>query len=257
MHQRRRYKNPPIEEAICEFHFSPSQDWDFTIPGKLHTELSEEYTGKPQEQKVVEVGLETQGGKPPNLRYGEGLAKVQLVTEDGKRMIGVGPDILSVHIMRPYQSTAHPGQSGWDEFYPRIQKAIEAYWKVSEPIGVKRIGIRYINKIVIPRIKARVENYLKCALQDVNGLPDQIFSFMSRTEYNYQDNVRLVLLQGSIETPPNNVGFLLDLDVIWQNADPITRDDALTKVSELREREREAFETVITDKARELFDAID
>ena len=63
MHQRHRYKNPPIEEAICEFHFSPSQDWDFTIPGKLHTELSDEYTGKPQEQKVVEVGLDTQGGK--------------------------------------------------------------------------------------------------------------------------------------------------------------------------------------------------
>ena len=201
--------------------------------------------------------METQGGKPPNLRYGEGLAKVQLVTEDGKRMIGVGPDVLSVHIMRPYQSTTHPDQSGWDEFYPRILKAIEAYWKVSEPIGVKRIGIRYINKIVIPQINVRVENYLKCALQDINGLPDHVNSYMSRTEYNYQDNVRLVLLQGSIETPPNNVGFLLDLDVIWQDADPITRDDALTKVSELRECEREAFETVITDKARGLFDATD
>ena len=255
MDQRRRYKNPPIEEAICEFHFIPGQEWNFTIPGKLHTELSDEYAGRPQEQKVVQVGLETQDDKPPNLRYGEGLAKVQLVTEDGNRMIGVGPDVLSIHILRPYQSTIDSQSGGWDEFYPRIQAAVEAYWKVSEPKAVSRIGIRYINKIVIPQKTVKVEDYLECALPNVSGLPDHINSFMSRAEYNYQDNVQLIILQGSIETPPISVGFLLDLDVIWQGADPITRDAALTKVTELRERERRVFETVITDKARELFDA--
>lgn len=255
MDQRRRYKNPPIEEAICEFHFIPGQEWNFTIPGKLHTELSNEYAGRPQEQKVVQVGLETQDDKPPNLRYGEGLAKVQLVTEDGNRMIGVGPDVLSIHILRPYQSTIGSQSGGWAEFYPRIQAAVEAYWKVSEPRAVSRIGIRYINKIVIPQKAVKVEDYLKCAMPNVSGLPDHINSFMSRAEYNYQDNVQLIILQGSIETPPNSVGFLLDLDVIWQGADPVTQDDALIKVIELRERERRVFETVITDKTRELFDA--
>ncbi|MCY4305712.1 MAG: TIGR04255 family protein [Aestuariivita sp.] len=257
MHQRHRYKNPPIEEAICEFHFSPGQEWDYTIPGKLHTALSEDYAGKPREQKIVQVGLETQEGKSPNLRYGEGLAKVQLVTKDGKRMIGVGPDVLSIHMLRPYQSSAHPDQSGWDEFYPRIHEAIEAYWKVSEPKAVIRIGLRYINKIEIPRNKAKVEDYLECAPPNVSGLPGHINNFMSRAEYNYQDSVQLVILQGSIEISQNSLGFLLDLDVIWQDAEPITKQDALMKVSELRAREREAFEAVITDKARELFNESD
>ncbi len=256
MSQRRRYKNPPIEEAICEFHFSPGQEWDLTIPGKLHTELSDNYTGKPQEHKVVQVGLETQDGKPPNLRYGEGLAKIQLLTEDGTRMIGVGPDVLSVHILRPYQTAIDSEASGWDEFYLRIQRAIEAYWKVSEPNAVNRIGIRYINKIVVPQEIVKIENYIKCALPNVSGLPDHD-SFMSRAEYNYQDNVQLIILQGSIETPPNRSGFLLDLDVIWQDAEPVKQEEAMTKVSELREREREAFEAIITDQARDLFDASD
>ena len=191
------------------------------------------------------------------MRYGEGLAKVQLVTEDGKRMIGVGHDVLSIHILRPYQRTLDSGNVGWDEFYSRIKRAIEAYWKVSKPIGVTRIGIRYINKIVIPQIKVRVEDYLKCALPNVSGLPDQLSNFMSRVEYTYGDNVRLVLSQGSIEAPPDNVGFLLDLDVIWHGADPISEDEALTIISDLREREREAFEIIITEKAREHFDATD
>ena len=122
--KRRRYKNPPVEEALCEFRFEPGQDWDLTVPGKLQTELGNEYTGKPQQGKVVEVELDAQRGDSPNLRYREGFAKVQLVTEDGKRMVGVGQDVLSIHMLRPYQDTSDPEAGGWDEFKPRIMTAL-------------------------------------------------------------------------------------------------------------------------------------
>ena len=255
MAQRRRYNNPPIEEALCEFRFKPGRDWDLTIPGKLQTEFGDEYAGKPREQKVVEVGLETQEGKPPNLRYGEGLARIQLVTKSGKRMIGVGPDVLSIHMLRPYQDPLHPTRSGWDEFEPRISTALDAYWSVAEPVSVCRIGIRYINKIVVPGKTVRVEEYLRCALPDLSELPDRLNSFVGRVDYAYADGVRLVLSQGSVGAPLDHVGFLLDLDVIWENAEPVTRDATLETVADLRARERAAFETVITDRARELFDA--
>ena len=255
MEDRRRYKNPPIEEALCEFRFKPGRDWDLTIPGKLQTEFGDEYTGKPQEQRVVELGLEAPGGKPFNLQYGEGLARVQLVTKDGKRMVGVGPDVLSVHMLRPYQDPRHPESSGWDEFQPRIKIALGAYWNVAKPKGVHRIGIRYINKIVVPQKTVKVESYLRCALPNVSGLPDRLNNFMCRVEYAYSDGVRVVLSQGSINVSKDRVGFLIDLDVIWESTEPVSQNEALEKVRDLRSREREAFETVITDKARELFDA--
>jgi len=34
--RREPYKNPPIEEALLELQFVPGQEWDLTIPGKLH-----------------------------------------------------------------------------------------------------------------------------------------------------------------------------------------------------------------------------
>ena len=252
---RRRYKNPPIEEALCEFRFRPNQDWDLTIPGKLHVELGNEYSGKPQEQKVVNVTLNSQEGRPSKLSYEEGFAKTQLVTEDGKRQVGVGKDVLSVHTLRPYQDPLFPEQSGWDEFRPRIEKTLDAYWKVMQPKGVNRVGIRYINKIVIPQRRVKVESYLKCALPEVSGLPDLLSNFMSRVEYQYGDGVRLVLSQGATDAPEAHVGFLLDLDVIWETTEWVDRDEALAKVGDLRNRERIAFEKVITDTARELFDA--
>ena len=205
----------------------------------------------------MNVTLNAQGGQPSKLSYEEGFAKTQLVTEDGKRQVGVGKDVLSVHMLPPYQDPLFPEQSGWDEFLPRIEKALDAYWKVMQPKGVNRVGIRYINKIVIPQRAVRVEDFLKCALPEVRGLPELQTNFVSRVEYDYEDGVRLVLSQGGIVAPEAHVGFLLDLDVIWEATEGVARDEALAKVGDLRTREREAFEKVITDKARELFDAIE
>ena len=255
MNQHRRYRNPPVEEALCEFRFKPGPDWNLTIPGKLQSEIGDDYAGKPRQQMVVDVGLEAQRGRPSKLQYGEGLGKVQLVTPDEKRIVGIGPDVLSIHILRPYQTSPRPKESGWNEFRPRIEKALGAYWKVAQPEGVIRIGIRYINKIVIPQKTLRIGDYLKCALPEVSGLPDDLKNFISRVEYAYEDGVRLVLSHGSIDAPADHRGFLLDLDMIWESSEPILSDVALAKVDNLRTREREAFETIITDKVREVFDA--
>ena len=255
MSQRRRYKNPPIEEAVCEFRFRPGDEWNLTIPGKLQAKIAGDYTGKPQEQRVIDVALHTAGRQPPELKYGEGLAKVQLVTTDGKRKVGVGQDVLSIHMLRPYQNPARASGSGWQEFRPRIEEALDAYWHVAGPNDVSRIGVRYINKILVSQLPVRIEEYLNCAPPDVEGLPDHMNNYVSRTEYRYDDNILLILSHGTVSTPPGQVGFLLDIDVISEMDDPIERDEALQMTSSLRAREREAFELLITDKARELFNA--
>ena len=217
MDQPRRYRNPPIQEAVAEFRFVPGLEWDLTIPGKLQAEFGDSYAGKPRQQNFVEVGLEAQGGKPSNLRYGEGLSRVQLVTDDGSRMVGVGPDVLSIHMMAPYQNPKVPNASGWEEFKSRIEDALSAYWKVAQPIGVNRLGVRYINRIMIPSEEIVVENYLKCAMPEVSGLPDVLTRFISRVEYSFEDGVRLILSQTSIEdAPQGHLGFILDLDLVWR-----------------------------------------
>ena len=78
---------------------------------------------------------------------------------------------------------------------------------------------------------------------------------MSRVEYQYGDGVTLVLSQGSIDATANHVGFLLDLDVTQEIPETVDQPEALAIAENLRERERVAFEAVITNKARELFNA--
>lgn len=247
---RRRYRNPPIIEAVCEFRFAPGLEWDPTLPGKLHAELSDDYSGTPRHQKSVELGVQFREGSPHNFQFGEGPRKVQLITKDEKRIVGVGLNTLSVHMLRPYQESHDSDKVGWDEFRPRIRRALDAYWKVIQPQGVTRIGIKYINKLAVPGEVATAKEYLRCALPEVDGLPNHLLNLMSQVEYAYRDGVRLILSQGKVEN-----GFILDIDVIWESHDALAREDTDTRIDELRNRERRVFEAVITDKARNLFDA--
>ena len=253
---RHHYRNPPVEEALCEFRFEPGRDWNFTIPGRLQTVLGDAYPGKPREQKAIEVDLGVGSGLPSGLQYRQGVAKVQLVTTDGRRSVGVGRDSLSIHVLRPYQLQGEESRGGWNEFKPRISKALDAYWKVAQPKGVRRVGVRYINKLVIPSGSIELEDYLACGLPQSTALPETVSNFVSRVEYAFPGPVRLILTLGTVPASREGVQELLvDLDVIREDAEPLNQCQATSAVEELRTRERQVFESVITDKARRLFDA--
>ena len=252
---RRRYRNPPIEEALCEFHFQPGPEWDQTVPGKLHLQLGSEYAGKPQEQKSMETEIQVHDGQPPSVQHRERLSRVRLLTGDEKRIVSVGRDVMSVHMLRPYQGATLEEPGGWEEFRSRISAALDAYWTVAQPTSISRIGIRYINKIAIPHRAVRLEDYLRSSLPKISGLPQEIGGFLIRVEYAYSSDTRLVLTQGLTEAPSDHVAVMLDLDVIWKGAEPVRQDDAEQKVTELRDLERTAFEAIITDQARALFNA--
>ena len=260
MTEPRCYNNPPIEEAVCEFRFKPGNEWDLTIPGKLQAKINGDYTGKPQQQRAFQVALHETEGRPQELQYGDGLEKILLVTENGKRKVGVGNNVLSIHMLRPYQDPTGASQGGWEEFLQRIKEALDAYWHVATPEGVSSIGVRYTNKISIsfsksqPSAKIKIKDYLHCAPPDVEGLPEEKGGYISRVEYIYDQNNILILSHGTVSAPPEQVCFLLDIDVISKIANPIEQDEALKITKSLREREREVFELLITDKARGLFE---
>jgi uncharacterized protein (TIGR04255 family) len=250
--ERRQYKIPPIEEALCEFRLSPDSDWDLTVIGRFqaHENIGSEYPGKPVEHQVLEGNLRIEAGVPQGLATRQGLMKVQFPSSDETRLVGVGPNLLSVHVLRPYE------RDNWDGFKERIRKALEAYDKVAEPKGIVRIGMRYINKVTVPEPNASPERYFKYTPTRVEGIPCSMSGFFCRNEYLYDDGVKLLLTHTLIPPPSQNeTSFILDLDVIWDDQEsPRGVHNILPFVEELRTRERDAFESLITDASREVFD---
>jgi len=156
---------------------------------------------------------------------------------------------MSIHILPPYR--------GWEDFRPRIHAALEAYQDIVKPGGIKRIGVRYINRIVIPYDHVNLGRFFATPPQMPDELDVNISNFFLRLETTYVDlPIQLIQTHASAPSEPGTAAFILDLDVIgeWKD-DSLPIEDGLSQVDILRDRERDAFEALITDQAREIFDA--
>ncbi len=247
---KKRYKNPPIEEAVVEFLFVPGQEWDLTIPGKLHEhpDIKSQYPGKPRTKKLIKESAFQSGPDQVNLAVQEGISRIQLVDNDGRNLISLGTDVLGVNLLRPYPD------NGWEYFRPRIDTVLRAYSEVAQPKGVKRVGVRYINKIVVPEKEIEVGDYLQYSAPSAPDLPSKLAGFISRVEYIYDDvPIKLIVTQATVASPEGQPTFVADLDVIWEGAEPKSLDTVMELVDDLHEREGKAFEAIITDATRNLF----
>ncbi len=255
MKERRRYRSPPIEEALCEFRFVGDSSWDLTVPGKLQAALGDEFFGKTREQRAIKLNLQINRENPSTFQHDDDLLKIQLATKDGKRLIGVGRDVISVHMLRPYQNPDDVESSGWHEFQLLISKALNAYKNVADAQSVERVGVRYVNNIRIPGTNVKIEKYLICANLELDGLPENYRNFYGRVDYMYEDNVQLNLSYGLLDSSSTGAQCLVDLDASWRDGTSINSDESMKIASDLHERVSIAFESLITDKARDLFNA--
>jgi uncharacterized protein (TIGR04255 family) len=73
----------------------------------------------------------------------------------------------------------------------------------------------------------------------------------------YDDNqTKAVVTFSSASAPKDLLAFLLDIDLIreWPT-EPLAIEAVMKAVGDLRESERMLFESLITDRTREVFDA--
>lgn len=241
------YRNPPIEEAICEFLFasSPQQGIDFALPGKLqsHPKLKDIYQGAVRAQNLQTVI----GGEGP-LAIQTALHRIQLPSRDEKRIIAIGPNSISVSTLKPYD--------GWANFKPRIADVITAIFEIVGNTTIVRIGLRYINRIVVTQ-GGRVGDYLVGVPPHYPSLRGELTSFLYRSEYLCEDKSKVIINQGSLHpSTPGASEFLLDIDVLRENAEFRDVGELMQEADRLHALEGGVFEGLITEQSRRLFDDV-
>ena len=248
---KRNYRNPPIVEALVDFQFAPSKEWDPMVSLNFYNKIKDKYVGKPQERISILASIRHSAGESsPSVETSQEFDRVQYPDHDGTSLVAVGRDVLSVHVLNPYP--------GWDEFLKKIEEAFNAFIEAAEPVGVTRVGLRYINKIEIPSTDAM---NLRDYFSTPPSIPDEISvsmsNFFTRTESVYNDApIRLAQTFGTSTAPEGVFGFLLDFDLVCMLTDePLPFEQTLELVKDMRNREREAFESYITNTTREIFDA--
>ena len=126
----KKYKNPPVVEALCEIFFSGSK-WDSTVPGMFFDRIKKDYpTKKELDQIGVEVSISPEVQRS-QVRRGE--RRIQFIKPDGSQLIQVEKDLVVVNQLRPY-----PRFVDWN---PVIDNMLKLYCELAQPVGIKQIGI--------------------------------------------------------------------------------------------------------------------
>lgn len=253
---RRQYVNPPVAEAIARLQWSREAPWNAaTTAGVIYEKIRDLYPEDPKVQGVVQANI---GVVPPDAgQVGGGgihlattMGRIAYSAGDGARLLTVTPIDISVHGLKPYE--------GWEALEARLTEAVERVMPVlfpEESPTVATVGLRYINRVDIPTPGFAFGDYLTITYSLPATFPSNIKAFFERAELwtAEDDPVHMAFSFGSVDTPPDQSAFILDLDYYYQPVEPLNLEDARQALASLKEREGKAFESLLQDKLRELF----
>jgi uncharacterized protein (TIGR04255 family) len=240
-----KYPKPPIQEAVCEVHFEIPQPFTKERLEELKPVWATDYPDqKLVEEKNVELKLTPEGIKHSEQTLGHRLI---CRAADGKRLVQLNQSTLVVNQLRPYP--------GWREsFRDLILKQVNVFVKSAGTHKIRRIELRYIDKIDIPEHPVTWEKWLKLNLPTpaITGCATEGFQMQVRNKLS--DDCRLTINFVSLPvtgTPPVSP-VIFDFHVVW-HGQPIELAALASTLETVHTPLGLAFEGYLTDNTRKLF----
>ncbi len=234
----RKYKNPPVIEAICEFRLNQNTPWDLTVPGMFYERIKEEFPHR-ESRVVPKVEFVSE---PYVFEQRIVISEhILLLSEDRKRFIQLGPRLLVLNVLKPYPT--------WQKFKPIIEKVWRNLLEIVKVNGFERISLRYINEIKISEQSFRLDEYFN--FYPYIGLPQKPVFFILGSEFSYEgenDRCRVNL------TPATGRNVLiLDIDYFLTNLQNLSLEQFMDWIEKAHNRVEEIFDGCITDKLKSVF----
>jgi uncharacterized protein (TIGR04255 family) len=244
----RKYKSPPLIEALCEFRFEPRSPWDLAIPGLIYEKLSDTFP-KRRQAKAYEtmVAAGPEGIQQQVVQ----TDRLQFLRDDEKALIQVGPHLLAVNHLKPYPT--------WEGFLPLIRKGLDAYRKVADPKGFQRIGLRYINRMDFPESRIELEQFFEFYPFVGQQLPQDFGPFIIGVQIPFEDGRDILRLQMTSGVPdkPDAVSVVLDLEYFLGRPGQVTFDNEFRWLEQAHGRVEATFEGCVKETLRRQFEEVE
>jgi uncharacterized protein (TIGR04255 family) len=240
-----RYGRPPIQEALCEVHFDgpPLKLLDLQ---KLIPVWSAELSG---EQRVIEEKNVNFNLGPNGIQFQEDKQGHRLIcrSPDNMNLVQASGAFIVVNRLAPYP--------GWNEFFAAtiMRRVAELQGALGER-KIRRIGLRYINRIEVPQVPFVWSDWFAPSLTFPDHLRSGPSTFQAQLHKVLEAEIRLIINLSAVTpaTPEGKTPVFIDLDVIWEGA-PIEVTRIRDQLDRVHSPHRLAFEGYLTDKVRNLF----
>jgi uncharacterized protein (TIGR04255 family) len=244
------FKNPPITEAIIDIRAvsAPGVDLealkDFAHGLESRFPLRQEHFGL---QQTFQVKLE---GGPPKISSSTAVDGLLFRSSDNQRVVQARLNGFAFNRLRPYDR--------WEKFSAEALELWERYKSVARPVNVTRIGVRYLNRILLP---LPVSNYREYCLL----FPEFPKEFSSRTQdFFLHFSLRLPTFADAaavtnlafepLQPNATSLPLILDLDTFFQfTVCPPDSEEIWAKLGVLRNFKNYLFDSSLTEKAKDLF----
>ncbi len=241
-----QYKRPPITEAVIEIRLEGSLSE--RMVGKIHSRLKKHYESS---ERISIIAFMLDPRKEEIAKIPDEFEGYKLTSKDQADVVQIKPNMMACSRLAPYH--------GWESFEPRARENWEMWRKTTKHTKIKRIGVRYLNRIDIPLRRGHkidIEDYL--TIFPKYPEPHLLTSF---TKYTMQvmgpfsiEGFYLIINTNVVKPPMiDHFSIVLDLDLSPQGDMPQRNDKVWEMINQMREYKNNAFEMCITDKARELF----
>lgn len=244
---KRKYENPPVVEALCEFYFTGSE-WDSTIPGIFYNRIKNEFPNI-SPQKQIKLDIQISGNGAPNSQTKE-EHRARFMTTNNTRMVQISRDLLVINQLRPYPEK-------FDDWKSTVSAMLKTYIEIAKPKNIHKIGVRFINHIVIPTAHVKMESYFRIYPEVPTDLAPHHEEFLLRLNMPPKiPNHNLIITFSTAPVQQSGQhSFMLDLyDILVPKEKDLSNlgivDDYIT---EAHTNVEHAFENSITDNARAIF----
>lgn len=236
----RKYEASPIIEAICQFQFESDTSWDLTIPGLVYEKVNGIFPKRNQVEHLS-IGLAASAGMIGQ-QIGA-LPLVQFIQENGRTLMQVGQNLLTINHLQPYTS--------WQEYLPLIEVGLAAYKETVHPKKLLRVALQYLNRIELEN-PVNLETYFKFYPFLGESLPQTHGAFVVGVQLPFENSRDLMNLQltSVISNKPDVYAMILDLNYVLVQADEVELDNVMDWVSTAHTNIEATFEACITDQLR-------
>jgi len=218
-----RLRKPPLIEAVFELRFSTETAYGL-IPGRMFDELREVF---PQVEELPTATLPLDVPFPALVRH-------RFRSGDGSKLLQTGHEVVSVN---------HLAYSQYNDLRGDAERVIEVLIKLALVKKVRRVGLRYINRLTLDRPWSSVTTL-------TDKVPEAISSRIRNRRFHYNleyqpDRMNMALAN---VTGDGAEKLQVDLDFFREEADvPQMQTHAILEWLDIaHERVYEAFMSLLT-----------
>lgn len=244
---RRIYGDPPLAEALVEVFFGLSKS-DLTIWGSFYDKVKDIYPGKEQLNFLnVKGNLQSDGSVKPQVPF---EPMIRFSKPDRSQLVQLTSNFITVNQLKPY--------CGYENFIDDTEKVLRTFIDVASPKSTTKIGLRYINRIVIPGVTFDLSEYFKFMPQIPVGIAQDIRGVLLQVLFNPKGSMHLITASLRSDIASEDLGsvFFLDIYDILEANNELNVDHILNTIDDAHANIENVFEGFITPKSRKLFQEV-